>query len=103
MKVKAEHIKWFTPQNKSKKVPVSPLPTLCITANEDGLICHYFDNEAEALRVMPFIKNWARETFREGKISYHSKQAYSYWDQRNDKIHGVYITHNNGSRSYKYY
>lgn len=76
-------------------------PCVAITAKFDLLICHHFASEAEALKTLPFIKRWKRETFREKYCaSYHSPAAEKYWFNRrfDDPIHSVNFYYEGGKR-----
>lgn len=79
--------------------------TLAITAVHQTLICHEFESEAEALRILPYIKKWSRETWdKRYDARYHSKEAIKYWDSRklSDKIKSTTIIHSNRQKQYVY-
>lgn len=88
--------------------------TVVLTAVHDVLVGHYFDSELEALKMMPYIKNWKRETFDERHLRYHSKSAEKYWQwlweinkgkktlAEHIPIKSTQIIYKNGNKTYEY-
>jgi len=81
------------------------MKTVAILSIHGRLICHYFDTEEEALKTMPYIKNWERVQWDPDKIRYHAKSAEKFWRKRrvNDHIPGTQIIHKNGEKQITYY
>lgn len=113
-------IKWLSPTpdiktKKGRQRPVSSKPAHVITSLGKRLIIHEFESEAEALKTMPWIKRWTRETFDQRWIRYHHKRAEQYWDwlwkQNHGKpsmlahepIHGTRIIHSQAGKQIIYY
>ena len=67
------------------------MKAVAITAVGNNLIGHYFESEEDALKKLPFIKSWTRETWDKRHIRYHSKSAKKYWMNRRplDKINST--------------
>lgn len=79
------------------------MKTYAITATQDRLIVHEFENEKQALIKMPMISTWERLEWSD-QIRYHSKQANRFWKNRkiNDKIPSTTMVYKNGIKTYTY-
>lgn len=80
--------------------------TVAITSAQGVLVGHYFDTEKEALKTLPYIKRWKRETFDTRYIRYHSPEAEKFWEHlaRNgvNKFRSTSIYYKNGEKKYEY-
>jgi hypothetical protein len=104
-------IKFFTASEYEKrkgkrraKIVFPGIKTVAITAIDDILICHEFETEADALKVMPFIKRWDRVTWDKRHIRYHSLAAERYWRSRsiNDRIKSTRVIYTATGKKYIY-